>query len=182
MTGVLTREKIWRHKETSGHVPFCDNREKVVWRHSKRDTHKPRTEASVKTKTCQHLNLRFSGSRIVRENFWLLKPVVFHQSGPRRLTGLQANGVHPLPKGDGDRLQEATVSSLGAEESASGGSKEGAVRKWPRQTSVEMLLGLRAYFSWFPQPGPMLPHENSLSTPGNPNKALLLVKLIYSPS
>lgn len=28
----------------------------------------------------------------MRENFRLLKPVVFHQSGPRRLTGLQANG------------------------------------------------------------------------------------------
>ena len=64
-----------------------------MWRHSKRDTHEPRTEASVKTKTCQHLNLRFSGSRIVRENFWLLKPVVFHQSGPRRLTVLQTNGA-----------------------------------------------------------------------------------------
>ena len=56
----------------------------------------------------------------MRENFWLLKPVVFHQSGPRRLTGLQANGVHPLPKGDGDRLQEATVSSLGAEGGVAG--------------------------------------------------------------
>lgn len=85
-------------------------------RHSKRDTHEPRTEASVKTETCQHLNLRFSGSRIVRENFRLLKPVVFHQSGPRRLTGLQANGSASSSQGDGDPPSEATVSSLGAEQ------------------------------------------------------------------
>lgn len=125
-----------------------------------------------KTKLASTLTSDLQPPELLKGNSRWGRPVVWCHSSRSRLTpGLWQNGSW-----DG---RELSVRSL-EHRKAVWGVRDWAMRKWPRTQVCRCLSSLQGYFSGFPQTGSTFPHGTSLSTPRNPNRTLLLVKLLSS--
>ena len=74
------------------------------------------TSQAERNKTCQHLTLDFQPPELWERNFGCLSLWCFVRAVLADGWGSRQMGALPPPRGDGDRLQELHVSSLGAQE------------------------------------------------------------------